>query len=257
MTAMPVYLKQSEQETRPTDSEFYWVTRDGTFLCRNHPFFESDVPTSQPPRALAPHRARCILRYPKLGRRMLETIVGFFDLVYRRHQAESVVLLYWDLQEERYRLHIPRQEAKVWQSWNGHRVPTDVSYTVPLDVPPNCLLVGDIHCHGDMASYTSYTDQNDARYRDGIHAVVGQIQQEPPQFHTEISIDGYAFLVRFEDFFAGYRSRRAAPEQWLQRVSVITQYSTWQPPAPVGGNGRDKKGFLRPPASDFPHGSQA
>ena len=45
MAPIPLYLKTDEQMPRPCDPEFYWVTRDGTFLCRNHPFFACDVPT--------------------------------------------------------------------------------------------------------------------------------------------------------------------------------------------------------------------
>src|SRR5262245_24896675 len=114
---IPLYLKTDEAMPRPADPEFYWLTRDGAFLCRNHPFFASDVPTRRPIRALAGHQPRCELRYPKVPASTLELIVGFFGRVYELHRSEAVVLLLWDLDAQRYRVLVPDQEATVWQSW--------------------------------------------------------------------------------------------------------------------------------------------
>ena len=80
---------------------------------RNHPFFMSDVPAPRAPRSLAGHQPYCQVRYPKLGVAALEYIVGFFDLVYQDHGAESIVLLFWNQRKQRYKLCVPRQEATV------------------------------------------------------------------------------------------------------------------------------------------------
>ncbi len=207
--------------TTEDDPEFYWLTRDGPFLCRNHAFFSSDVPARRPPRALAPHEPRCVLRYPKVRASTLEFIVGFFDRVYELHRSESVVLLLWDLERQRYRLHVPEQEATVWQSYSGKRSPIDVRYTVPAPLPPRHLLVGDVHCHGNMAAFSSSTDRADEVYRDGVHGIVGRIDSEPPEFHLELAIDGYRFALRFDQIFEGYAKRRHfVPRKWVEQVSV-------------------------------------
>jgi len=52
---IPLYLKTAADMPRPTDDEFFLLTRDGPFLCRNHAFFATDVPTRRPVKALA-HR---------------------------------------------------------------------------------------------------------------------------------------------------------------------------------------------------------
>src|SRR5262245_41917838 len=154
---IPVYLKTAADMPRPADPEFYLLTQNGAFLCRNHPFFTSDVPTTRPIRALAAHKAGALVRYPKVKASTLETIVAFFARVYELYRSESVVLLLWDLQEGRYRLYVPPQEASVWQSYSGRRSPQDVRYKVGV-LPPGQLLVGDVHCHGNMAAYSSYQD---------------------------------------------------------------------------------------------------
>ncbi len=221
MANIPLYLKVDPNMPRPADPEFYWITQDGSFLCRNHPFFESDVPTRRPVRTLAPHEAGCRLRYPKLGVAALETIVGFFDNIFQLHGSESVVLLLWDLGKKRYRLMVPDQLASVWESYSGARSEMDVRYLVPQVLPPRHLLVADIHCHGDFGAYASHTDKDDEQYRDGVHAIVGHIDKEPPTFHLEISVDGHRFPLDFDDIFRGYRRRRRTiPEEWIKKVRV-------------------------------------
>ncbi len=221
MPPIPIYLKTSPDMTRPNDAEFYWITASGTFLGRNHPFFVSDVAVKQPPRALAEHRASCLIRYPRLGVAALEYIVGFFDRVYDLHGSESIVLLYWDVVCKRYRLVVPPQVATVWETSSGSRSALDVAYETPTVPPRNCLLVADIHCHGDYAAYASFTDEKDELHRDGVHAIVGRIDREAPEFHLEITVDGSRFGLQFEHFFRGYkRRRRRVPQAWIDQVKV-------------------------------------
>ncbi len=226
---IPLYLKTEPDMPRPADPEFYWLTRDGAFLCRNHPFFTSDVPTRRPVKALAAHEPRCVLHYPKVKASTLEFIVGFFARVYELHRSESVVLLVWDQEDRRYRVHVPEQTATVWRSWSGARSPLDVRYTVPV-LPAGHLVVGDVHCHGNMAAFASSTDRADERYRDGVHAIVGHIDDEPPDFHLELSIDGHRFALEPGDIFEGYRQRRRfVPRTWLEKVKV--DVDSWTRPA--------------------------
>jgi proteasome lid subunit RPN8/RPN11 len=250
MDDIPIYLKTDPQAPRPTDPEFYWVTAGGTFLCRNHPFFVSDVPAPRPPRSLAMHSPACVVGYPRLGVAALEYIVGFFDRVFALHQSESIVLLYWDTLRQRYRLRVPQQQATVWESYSGRRSPLDVAYKPPLDVLPHEWLVGDIHCHGDIGAYASQKDREDERYQDGIHAIVGRIDREPPEFHAEMSVDGTRFRLRFEHIFQGYGTRRrTVPQAWLDQVSVVVERSRgWS--APSGG----ERGFGLPSLGFGPAG---
>jgi PRTRC genetic system protein A len=220
MPPIPVYLKTAAEMSRPTDPEFFLLAQNGTFLCRNHPFFTSDVQTRRPIRALAEHAPSVTIRYPKLKASTLETIVGFFWRVYELHRSEAVVLLLWDLKEKRYRLCIPPQEASVWQSRSGRRSPQDVRYRVPA-LPPGQLLVGDIHSHCNMGAFASHQDAMDEIHRDGVHAVVGRIEDEPPEFHVELAIDGHRFQLEPGQLFEGYSVRRNfVPKAWIEQVQV-------------------------------------
>ncbi len=221
MKQVPIYLKTSEDMPRPKDEMFYWMTSNGLFMGRNHPFFSSDVPAPRAPRYLAEHRSACQIRYPKLGVAALEYIVGFFDRVYQDHGSESIVLLFWNQSRQRYKLWVPEQEATVWESRSGVRSALDVTYELPIPMPRDHLLIADIHCHCDFGAYTSFTDEHDEKYRDGVHAVVGHIEREAPDFHVEVSVDGTRFRMQFDQLFRGYRQRRTEiPEKWLKQVKV-------------------------------------
>jgi hypothetical protein len=218
---IPIYLKTSADMPRPRDPEYYLLTQDGMFICRNHPFFRSDVKTKRPVRSLARHEAACQLNYPRLGQAALEYILGFFDKVFKVHGSESVVLLLWDMERKRYRLHVPEQEATVWESYNGLRSPLDVKYTLPKALPARHLLIGDIHCHGDIGAYASWTDQEDEFYRDGVHIIVGHIDRDPPAFHAEVTVDGARFPLPLSAIFRGYQHRRTLiPDEWLRKVKI-------------------------------------
>jgi len=221
MNQIPIYMKTSEDMPRPKDPEYYMMTASGLFLGRNHQFFSSDVPAKRAPRSLARQKSFCEVRYPKLGVAALEYIVGFFDRVFQKHGSESIVLLFWNQQKQRYKLWVPLQEATVWESYSGIRSAMDVTYEVPIPMPRNHLLVADIHCHCDFGAYTSYTDERDEQYRDGVHAVVGHIARDPPQFHLDIAIDGTRFRMDCDQLFKGYhRRRRDVPQKWLDQVKV-------------------------------------
>jgi hypothetical protein len=178
----------------------------------------------------------------------LEYAVGFFDRVYRQYGSEAIVLVLWDLKRQRYRLWVPRQYPSVWVSSGGYRTPMDVHYEVPTSLPPHHLLAADIHSHADMAAYSSHTDKHDETYRDGVHVVIGRIEEEPPEFHLELAIDGYRFGLRFDDFLEGYGGRRRiVPRRWLDQLKVTVEgpkWSSWssQVDTTYGTAGHDQSG---------------
>ena len=97
----------------------------------------------------------------------------------------------------------------------------DVTYELPIPMPRDHMLVADIHCHCDFSAYTSFTDASDEKYRDGVHAVVGHIDREQPDFHVEISIDGTRFTMDFDQLFKGFNKRRRnVPSEWFDQVTV-------------------------------------
>lgn len=228
MSKIPLYLKTSPEMPRPTDSEYYLLSKSGLFFCRNHRWFQSDIPTRKPPYWLAEHKSKLVLNYPKLRQTILEYIVGFFRKVYDLHGSESIVLMLWDMEKQRYRICVPKQEASVWENSYGSRSAMDVTYEVPTQLPPKHIIAMSIHCHGDHGAYSSWTDESDELHRDGIHAVVGHIDRRQPSFHMALAVDGHRFDLDFDDVFQGYeKPRRDIPIQWMEQLKVKVKKPQW------------------------------
>ena len=131
----------------------------------------------------------------------------------------------------------------LWSHRRNPRSPEDVRYTVPV-LPPRHLLVGDVHCHGNMAAFASSTDRADERYRDGVHVVVGRIESEPPEFHLELAIDGHRFELETGHVFEGYEKRRRfVPRKWLEQVRVKVDSYARRTYAAGKGRSRGKDGW--------------
>jgi len=221
----PIYLKIDDDFVWPeTVPVFHLLTRDGLFLCRNHPFFRSSVRVENGPTELAAHAPRLILNYPKLPRPLLEQIVGFFSIIGRQYSSEATVLLAWDKTARKIEVIVPEQIGVVCASAYGQSYPLELHYEIPPPAP-NLLLIGDIHSHVDAAAYASGMDKADEEFRPGLHLVVGRIQDEPPEFHCEITVDRARFRVLdLSVVIAGYRCRREnlVPEDWITKVTVKT-----------------------------------
>jgi len=224
----PVYLKLNEAMPWPEEEKaFYLLGHNGIFFCRNTPFFRSCVPVNRFPSELAGQEPFLKLSYPRLPRRLLEQIVGFFDLINARHGAEAGVLLAWNRQDESIEVIVPEQVGYIGTTWRGDPYPIDLKYEVPV-LPPHLFLLGSVHSHCDGAAYASYTDQSDEVHRPGLHIVVGRILDEPPQFHCEAIADGYRFPVRDLGLVVeGYHSRRVSevPADWLDKLKVKSWYN--------------------------------
>jgi PRTRC genetic system protein A len=224
----PVHLKLSDKTPWPEEeSTFYLVASNGTFICRNHPLFQSCVRTDQGPGELASQRSFLKMKYPKISRRLMEQVIGFFHIIAKRHNSEAGVLLLWNSVEDSLEVLVPKQTGIVGQGYLGGTYPLELEYEIP-PLPQERLLIGDIHSHVNYAAYSSSTDKADERHRPGLHLVVGRIDEEPPEFHCEVIADGMRFRVSNLDLIMeGYHERRPAevPEAWLEQVTIETQRS--------------------------------
>jgi hypothetical protein len=223
----PIYLKTSPHMPWPEDEKaFYLLSRDGLFFCRNHPFYKSCVEARGWPRELAPQDEVLELRYPKIGRRLLEVMVGFFDKVADLHGAEAALLLAWNPSECQIEVIAPEQVATVGETSRGLIYPIGVKYEIPESLAADWTIIGDIHSHVYEDAYASWTDKEDETHRAGLHIVVGRLQNEPPELHIEAVVDGTRFKIEPARVFGGYRQRsNEFPKEWLDQVKVENKSS--------------------------------
>jgi hypothetical protein len=219
----PLYLKLDVDTPLPENEKaYYLLTGNGLFLCRNHEFFRSCVPTQHWPGELAGQKPFLLVRYPKIPRLLLEQVIGFFDLIGERYASEATVLIAWSRRAQAVEVLVPDQVGLVGTTRYGDPFPIEVQYEVPT-LPPHLTLIGDIHSHVDGPAYASYKDKNDEVHRPGIHMVIGRIQDEPPEFHCELIADGVRFPVRdLSLVLEGYHRRRCeeVPQDWIDKVTV-------------------------------------
>lgn len=208
----PIYLKLEEDFTWPTDTMFYLLTVDGMFLCRNHPFFKSCVKATKLPPGMPAQYERLTLAYPRISPEQMGMVVGWFAEAAKK-SCEAIVLLCWNALDKRLELVCPKQTASNWM---------DLKYDVP-SLPPGWSIIGDIHSHVNMSAYTSNIDEKDEVHRPGLHIVVGKIEDEPPEFHIEATVDGRRFTVKDQDAIFDYEARRKDfPLEW--RKQITTKY---------------------------------
>jgi proteasome lid subunit RPN8/RPN11 len=219
----PILVNTTGTIEWPSDERvFYVLGSNGLFLCRNHQLFRSCVPARNYPSELGEQDTFLKLRCPKVPRRLLELIVGFFARVGKLHGSEAGVILAWDNTASRMRIIVPPQKATVsTSSWRGTVYPIGLHYETPTDLPKDWTIIGDVHSHVDEAAYASGTDKHDEKHRAGLHIVVGRLYREPPEFHLEAVVDGTRFEVPFNLVFEGYKKRRLGiPQDWLDKLTI-------------------------------------
>jgi len=225
----PIYLKTQAEMAWPDDTFFYLLSADGLFVCRNHKFFRSCVRAPRWPSELARQEPFLKVAYPKMSRRMIERIVGFFSVVADVHGSEAGVLLAWDEPQKRIRVVVPEQVATVNRNRWGDTFPVGLHYEVPDDLPGHWTIIGDVHSHVDYWPTPSYIDDLDETHRAGVHVVVGRLRLEPPEFHVEAVVDGKRFILRSEHVMEGYRRRETdVPRAWLDKVKIKASGSYYE-----------------------------
>lgn len=219
----PIIIKADDSPLPQDIPIFYLLTRDGLFRCRNHRFFTSSVKMKDEfPRELAGHKASLTFRYPRIPKKLMETVVGFFSIIGKRHQSEAAALFVWNNNTNEVEVIIPKQTGIVGaSSFHAGHYPMEVKYEIPI-LPPHQVLIGDIHSHVNMSAYSSMTDQDDEKHGAGLHIIVGEINREPPQFHCDVTVDGARFRVSLKDI-SDYKRRarnREVPLHWFDQFKV-------------------------------------
>lgn len=211
------------------------VARDGLYLRKRSLLGLSQVQvdgvTHLPP-------AREYLEYalPKVPAPLMGQVVGFFRAVWSRQKTEALALLTWD--GSAFGLIVPEQRAGAASV--RHRLEA-------TDVPHATHLVGSIHSHGALSAGASLTDEADEADFDGIHVVVGDVDERRPSYSAAIVIDGRRFGCRTSLVFGRPRRFIDPPPDWLERVKPIETA-----PKKAKGNGRANDRYATPSWAEVP-----
>lgn len=187
----------------------FLVARDGLYLRKRSLLGLSQTRVNEVAHLPA---AREYLEYalPKVPAALMGEVVGFFRAVWARNKSEALALLTWD--GESFGLVIPEQRAGAASV--KHRLET-------VDVPRGVRLVGSIHSHGALSAGASLTDEADEADFDGIHVVVGDVDQRRPSYSAAIVVDGRRFGCRTALVLQRPRRFSPPPTEWLERVKPL------------------------------------
>jgi len=147
---------------------------------------------------------------PKIPASLMGRVVGLFAAVWRMQKSEALVLLTWD--GSAFGLIVPDQRAGAASV--QHRLE-------PADVPIGVQLVGSIHSHGSMGAFASLTDEADEADFDGIHAVVGDIDQRRPSYSAAMVVNGRRFGCKSSMLLQRPRRLIDPPAEWLERIKPL------------------------------------
>jgi hypothetical protein len=203
----------------------FLVARDGLYLRKRSLLGLSQTRVDEVAHLPA---AREYLEYalPKVPAVLMGQVVGFFRAVWARQRSEALALLTWDGQS--FGLVVPEQRAGM--ATVKHRLET-------ADVPSGVRLVGSIHSHGALSAGASLTDEADEADVDGIHVVVGDVDQRRPSHSAAIVVDGRRFGCRTSLVLQRPRRFTPPPAEWLERVKPLVAE-----PKKAKANGHAKTG---------------
>lgn len=207
------------------------VARDGLYLRKRSLLGLSQVQVDEVAH-LPPAREYLEYALPKVPAALIGQVLGFFRAIWARQKSEALALLTWD--GSAFGLIVPEQRAGAASV--KHRLEA-------TEVPPGTHLVGSIHSHGALSAGASLTDEADEADFDGIHVVVGDVDERRPSYSAAIVIDGRRFGCRTSLVFGRPRRFVEPPADWLERVKPIETA-----PKKAKGNGRAKSDRFSTPS---------
>lgn len=171
-------------QTKLTKPNTWVVGQNGTWLIQknNAGYFgckknDAGIPTL--PKSELPE-AFFELTYGKIPNSILEQIVSFFrDIMKRYNNAEAFIQVYWDKQENKYIINVPKQKI------SGAAVHYDALENLNTKDPERYVFAYECHSHNTMGAFWSGVDNADEKEL-RIYGVFGQLNKDP-----------YACLHRF------------------------------------------------------------
>jgi PRTRC genetic system protein A len=189
---MKIYLN-NDSTVIPKGETCYIIAKDGIYLQKKLDLVESITPVDSIS-FLNEISTFAKLKIPKMNSQVFAKIVDFFKDVYELYRTESMILLFYNRHNNKYKIYVPNQTV------------TSASITYDSDVTiDKYILVGSIHSHGSMSAFHSSIDVGDEQNFDGIHITVGNLTNKDKiiDICSSISINGMRVPVLPEDYING------------------------------------------------------
>ncbi len=187
-TVMPEYkgLFLSQEEARSSDKMIcLFPTRDGTmYQLRKTGMGEIVTPIYSIPEADTVE-AGFTPAFPRVPWSIINEVVAFFRCyaLLQDSPMEVLVQIFWDTQEERHVVAVPRQSVNTVAV---HATMDDQDY---LGADERYVLCMDIHSHDTMRAFFSAEDDQD-ECDDGVYLVMGRLDRYFPEIKARVCNGG-------------------------------------------------------------------
>lgn len=207
------YMRMDTGEVVPMPPEelYLVMAKEGLYQHKRGVFWESSVRIWDGEKKdlgfLAGEKESLELLLPKkVPYDLLAKAIGFFRKIFRKYQAEAILILYWNPEKTDYELLAPEQTV----SGGG------LKYEPPKPTPKGLVQVGTIHSHCEMSGFHSGTDQHDEQHDDGVHITIGKVSSVP-EFAVSIVSDGLREKITLEEVFDDTPDYDF-PTEWVKKV---------------------------------------
>lgn len=240
---IPVLLYK-EGMVLPNEGTYYLIASNGQWIHKDMPTMSGFVPVESVP-VLDEIDSKKIeyvqSKMPKLPAKNTFQIKEFFGKIVEKFNAESVVILFYNADLKKWKLHVPEQTVS-----HGSISYEKVGMT-HLPEMRGYVAVGTIHSHADFTAFHSGTDDKDEFYWDGLHVTFGHNNLEQFSISASIVMNGRRVMVKAEDVLEGlvpiqnefyelseeskdgsvWSDSTESLESWVNRVSKF-DWSKWQ-----------------------------
>jgi hypothetical protein len=156
----------------------YCIQKDGIYLLRdtNLATFALKIGNHNLPELLQPIKEGITLKIPKLPMYIFWDLVNFSKEVYKKHQSEVYVRVYYLPDTNEYKYIIPKQKVSgALAEWEEDDQIKEIEST-------NAILVLQYHSHHNMGGRFSGIDDADHVNLEGIQLVIGDIHKDVPSY---------------------------------------------------------------------------
>lgn len=210
-----VFVNDGTQEM-PDDDIMYIVGKEGIFLKKKMGIMESIAPVENIS-ILESVDSMARMHIPPIPGPTFAKAVSFFRDVYKEYFGESIVLIFFNEENGRYKLFPPHQKVTAGS--------LDYNRGITIE---GWSMIGTIHSHGNMSAFHSGVDDDDEKTFDGLHITVGDVKDEEVSISASIVSNGHRFMIEPSDYIKQVRKTKEIDEKQTDYATKVYRYDPTQ-----------------------------
>lgn len=127
-------------------------------------------------------------------------VISFFRWSFTKYKSEALVQLFYN------------PDTMQWAVWafpqrgigmTVNHILTDPRYDLDrARFPEPWFIFGSVHHHCDCSAFSSGTDHEDEKYKDGLHITVGKLKDATLDIHSRVAFKAQFYTTKIESWFS-------------------------------------------------------